>query len=100
MEQAMLAAGIPTRLSSTAGTFLCNACLYGFLDAIARRGRNALCGFLHVPYVPEQVAGLIAAARRDRRIELHQRGDLASMSLDVIVKAVEIAVAETAAVFS
>ncbi len=71
-----------------------------FLDAIARRARPALCGFLHVPYVPEQVAGLIVAARRDRRIELHQRGDLASMSLDVIVKAVEIAVAETAAVLS
>ena len=100
IEQAMLAAGIPARLSSTAGTFLCNACLYNFLDAIARRARPALCGFLHVPYVPEQVAGLIVAARRDRRIELHQRGDLASMSLDVIVKAVEIAVAETAAVLS
>jgi len=100
IEAAILAAGIPARLSSSAGTFLCNACLYSFLDAIARHGRRALCGFLHVPYVPEQVAGLIVAARRDRRIELHQRGDLASMSLDVIVKAVEIAVAETATALS
>lgn len=97
IEAAMLAAGIPARLSASAGTFLCNACLYSFLDAIARRGRRAPCGFLHVPYAPEQVADLIVAARRDRRIELHQRGDLASMSLDVIVRAVEIAVAETAA---
>jgi pyroglutamyl-peptidase len=30
IQTALLAAGIPVRLSSTAGTFLCNACLYSF----------------------------------------------------------------------
>ncbi len=95
MEQAMLAEGIPARVSATAGTFLCNACLYGFLQAAAGRPRAVACGFLHVPYMPEQVAGLIAAARRDRRLELHQRSDLASMSLERIVRAVELAIAQT-----
>jgi pyroglutamyl-peptidase len=96
IERAILDAGIPARLSATAGTFLCNACLYSFLEALAERSPAVPCGFLHVPYMPEQVAERLAAARPEHGLELHQRSDLASMSLDRMVKAVELAVAETA----
>ena len=96
IERAILDAGIPARLSATAGTFLCNACLYSFLEAAAERSPAVPCGFLHVPYMPEQVAERLAAARSEHGLELHQRSDLASMSLDRMVKAVELAVAETA----
>ncbi len=96
IERAILAAGIPVRLSATAGTFLCNACLYGFLEAAAGRPGAVPCGFLHVPYTPEQVAERLAAIRPEHGLELHQRSDLASMSLDHMVRAVELAVAETA----
>ena len=91
IEEALLDAGIPARLSSTAGTFLCNACLYSFLEESAAARRARLCGFLHLPYVPTQVAELLKAMRREGRLELHQRADLASMDLAVAVKAVRIA---------
>jgi hypothetical protein len=48
-----------------------------------------------VPYLPEQVAQLIEATKEGAKLELHQRGDVASMSLDVMVQAVELAIATT-----
>ena len=91
IEGALLDVGIPARLSSTAGTFLCNACLYSFLEESAAAPHAALCGFMHLPYLPSQVAELLKATRRDARLELHQRADLASMDLPTAVKAVQIA---------
>jgi pyroglutamyl-peptidase len=44
IERAMLAAGIPSRLSPSAGTYLCNACLYCTLEAVeAAQCRAASC---------------------------------------------------------
>jgi pyroglutamyl-peptidase len=95
IEQELLAAGIPVRLSSTAGTFLCNACLYGFLEAIERQARYIPCGFIHLPYTPEQVAQLVADIRNSQQLEQHQRADLVSMELSRTIRAVEIAIAAT-----
>jgi len=95
IEQALLAAGIPVRLSSTAGTFLCNACLYGFLEAIDRRSRYIPCGFIHLPYTPEQVAQLVADIGNGKVLEQHQRADLVSMELSRTIRAVEIAIGTT-----
>ncbi len=91
----LLAAGIPARLSSSAGNFLCNAVLYHVLTALEEVGHAVPCGFVHVPYLPRQVAELIAAEREAGRLELHQRADLASMSLDLMVEAVRVAVETT-----
>ena len=68
IERAMLAEGIPVRLSSTAGTFLCNTCLYSLLEAAEGQARHVPCGFMHVPYMPEQVGaiGRHAQAGADR----------------------------------
>lgn len=86
IERAMLAAGIPARLSPSAGTYLCNACLYCCLEAV--EPRSVPCGFLHLPCMPEQVAE--ACLEHDR-----QRAGLASMELSRIIAGVEIAVRET-----
>lgn len=95
IEEALLADGTPVRISSTAGTFLCNACLFTVLDVILTRGQRVPAGFIHVPYIPEQVARLIAATRAEAALELHQRSDVASMELSRIVRAVELAIATT-----
>jgi pyroglutamyl-peptidase len=88
IEQAMLAAGIPARLSASAGSYLCNACLYCCLEAAETRPRPLPCGFLHLPCTPEQVAE--AAVKKDDR-----HGAMASMELSRIVAGVEIALRET-----
>ena len=95
IERALLAAGIPARLSTTPGTFLCNACLYEFLTAIAARGRTTPCGFIHLPYMPSQVAEILRRMRDDKSLEKHQRADLASMDLELQQRAIEIAVETT-----
>ncbi len=100
IEHALLAAGIPARISGTAGSFLCNACLYHFLSASASRAAGQLCGFMHVPYLPSQVAELLAGTRREGRYELHQRADLASMDLGTATRATEIALGVTLAMRS
>lgn len=93
IETALLDAGIPAQLSTTAGTFLCNACLYSFLSVAAHRNLSMRCGFLHLPYLPRQVAGLLARRRTDPSPDLHRQTGLASMSLDMMVNAVELAIA-------
>jgi len=91
IEQVLLDAGIPTRVSNTAGTFLCNATMFEFLHGLEARGRVVPCGFIHVPYLPAQVADLLARNRAERRLELEQRADLASMDIEVMVRAVRLA---------
>jgi pyroglutamyl-peptidase len=88
IEDKLLAAGIPARLSMTAGAFLCNACLYMFLHALEQRALPCPCGFIHVPYTPEQVATMLRTGHGERR-------DLASMDLSRMIRAIEIAIAET-----
>ncbi len=99
IERALLDAGIPARLSSTAGTFLCNATLYSLMRILDERFPAALGGFIHLPYLPEQVAQLLADGKHDRRLELNQRSDLASMDLATQVRAVTIAMSETVGAF-
>lgn len=93
LEAALLRAGIPVRLSSTAGTFLCNATMYSVMRAAA--ADTIPCGFVHLPYLPEQVAVLLDDVRKAATTEVHQRADLASMSLATMVEAVRIVLAVT-----
>jgi pyroglutamyl-peptidase len=91
----LLAAGVPCRLSGTAGTFLCNALMYHTLRACAESRPAPLCGFIHLPYLPQQVARLIRDTAEEARLELHQRADLASMSLQTMLEGARLAI-ETA----
>jgi pyroglutamyl-peptidase len=97
IEAALLAAGIPARISNTAGTYLCNACLFTVLDHLQAVSPATPAGFIHVPYIPEQVAQILRQLRETAALELHQRGDVASMELSRIVRAVEIAIETTLA---
>ncbi len=69
--------GVPAKVSNTAGTFVCNHVLYGVLDEIAKRGLPAKAGFIHVPYLPEQIVA---------------KDSLPSMSAETIASALEAAV--------
>jgi pyroglutamyl-peptidase len=55
IAEAWAAAGIPGAISDTAGLFLCNAAMYTALHATATGGPPA--GFLHLPSLPEEIAG-------------------------------------------
>jgi pyroglutamyl-peptidase len=55
MAQAMRAAGVPTEVSNSAGTYVCNHLMYGVLHYLAASGVEARAGFIHVPYSEEQV---------------------------------------------
>jgi pyroglutamyl-peptidase len=85
---ALLAAGIPARMSMTAGTYLCNACLYHVRAAIERERRALPAGFIHLPDLPEQVAASLATSNEETCSP--------SMELSRMIRAVEIAIATTA----
>ena len=70
-------ANIPASVSNTAGTFICNHVAYGMAHLRATEYPNMRTGFIHIPFLPEQVLN---------------KAHTASMSLDTIVKALEKAI--------
>ena len=54
MVEAIREEGIPSSLSNSAGTFVCNHLMYGVLYYLDKRP-VIKAGFIHVPYIPEQV---------------------------------------------
>lgn len=50
--------GIPAKISYTAGTFVCNDVMYRLLYMIDKKYPGMKGGFIHVPYLPEQVIDL------------------------------------------
>lgn len=75
MVAAMLEGGIPAFISNSAGTFVCNHLMYNVLHHLANDQQNIPAGFIHLPYLPEQVVC---------------RPNLASMSLEAMAAGVEI----------
>ena len=67
---------LPASISNTAGTFLCNHVMYQALY-LGEKYENIRAGFIHIPYLPEQVL---------------DKKDTASMSLDDIIRALEAAI--------
>jgi pyroglutamyl-peptidase len=59
MVAAIRAAGIEAAVSYSAGTFVCNHLLYRALHLAATRYPGLRCGFVHVPWLPEQVPGRV-----------------------------------------
>lgn len=52
MVRAVCDAGLPGKISNTAGTFVCNDTLYRLLHRFAGSGTRV--GFIHVPHLPDQ----------------------------------------------
>ena len=68
MAEAIEAGGIPATVSNSAGAFVCNDTLYGILHAFA--GTEVRCGFIHVPYLPEQGEPSMALENITKALEL------------------------------
>ena len=56
LAQRMSAAGAPTAVSNTAGTYYCNESLYVVQHHLATMGFDMPSGFIHLPYLPQQIA--------------------------------------------
>ena len=48
---------VPAAVSYSAGAYVCNNVLYALLYLGEKRYKNMRCGFIHVPYFPEQIIG-------------------------------------------
>ena len=68
---------IPASVSYTAGTFVCNHVLYGVLYLIEKKYKGKKSGFIHIPFLPQQVI--------DKR-------NTPSMELNTIVKGLTAAI--------
>ena len=55
MVTAIKNAGLPASVSNTAGTFVCNHIMYQSLYLTHKEFPKAKAGFMHVPFLPEQV---------------------------------------------
>ena len=55
MTEAIKASRRPASLSNTAGTFVCNHVLYQLGYLADKSYPGLLFGFIHVPFIPEQV---------------------------------------------
>ena len=77
MAEAIQRAGVPAQVSLSAGTFVCNHVLYQVRHFLEQRVPGARSGFIHIPFLPEQVV---------------DKPGQPSMSLDLSVRAVEAAI--------
>ena len=59
MVAAIREVGVEASVSHTAGTFVCNHVFFGLRHMAETRWPSMRCGFVHIPFLPEQ-----AAARR------------------------------------
>lgn len=55
MTEGLKQRGVPASLSNTAGTFVCNHVLYQLGYLADKSYPGLLFGFIHVPFIPEQV---------------------------------------------
>jgi len=62
IARALREAGIPAEVSYSAGTYVCNSTMYHLMNLIEACSLDTLGGFVHVPYLCSQAAGLSPAA--------------------------------------
>ena len=77
MVQAIKEVGLPATVSNTAGTFVCNHLMYQALYLADKKFSHMRAGFMHIPYMTEQVIN---------------KPNTASMNLSDIVKGIEAAI--------
>ena len=77
MVQAIKEEGLPASVSNSAGTFVCNHLMYQALYLADKKFPHMRAGFMHIPYMTEQVIN---------------KPNTASMNLSDIVKGIEAAI--------
>ena len=90
IQTAIRASGRPCRQSGSAGTYLCNATTYVALHHCVQNHPDTVCGFIHLPYLPEQVSELLNEVAEEGCLEMHQRADWASMNLQDMIGSLKI----------
>jgi pyroglutamyl-peptidase len=95
IKRGLLDAKIPAQTSRTAGSFICNAWLYSILAVLAETKQSVPCGFIHLPYAPEQVAEFLDFGNADGSANTTSESAPASMNLSMTIEAVRIAMAVT-----
>ncbi|MDI6601518.1 MAG: pyroglutamyl-peptidase I [Thermoanaerobacteraceae bacterium] len=78
IAEEMVKQTVPASVSYTAGTYCCNEVFYGISHYIHTNNLNISNGFIHIPFILEQAAGVTPPRP--------------SMSLETIVKGLEIAI--------
>lgn len=68
---------IPASVSNSAGTFVCNHVTYGVCHLLATKFPGKRSGFIHIPFLPEQVI---------------DKKNMPSMSQEMMVEAIEAAI--------
>lgn len=68
---------IPSSVSNSAGTYVCNHLMYGVLNHIYKNKLNIKAGFIHIPFLLEQVLN---------------KPNVPAMTLDCMVTAIESAI--------
>ncbi len=63
LVKALTAAGVPARISESAGFFVCNSLFYRLMHEMEARYPAMIGGFVHIPCLPEQ-----AAARPEKEL--------------------------------
>jgi pyroglutamyl-peptidase len=79
---ALREAGLPSSVSQSAGTFVCNHVFYGLMHQAHEWGTTMRAGFIHIPYLPQQAAAHPGSA---------------SMKLEDMVEGLRIAIRTTLA---
>ena len=77
MVQSIKEEGLPATVSNTAGTFVCNHLMYQALYLADKKFPHMRAGFMHIPYMTEQVIN---------------KPNTASMNLTDIVRGIEAAI--------
>ena len=85
MVAAMNERGVPTKVSNTASTYLCNQIMYTALHLVQEKGLETRAGFIHVPCTP----GYVAQAA-------YPEHEWPSMSLDLMDEAIDAAITTAA----
>lgn len=78
LKEALEREGLEAELSDSAGTYVCNYVLYSLLELCRKDYPDMQGGFVHVPYIPEQLTG--------------KRQGTKSMKLGDIVRALKVIV--------
>lgn len=79
MVEAMRGAGVPAAVSNSAGTYVCNHVMYGVAHYLAQHRPGAVSGFIHIPYLPQQV--LDKPDKASMGLELALRGLTAGLEV-------------------
>lgn len=77
ITERLIGSQVPAEISNSAGTFLCNRLFYSVMHHISMEGLPIIAGFIHLPYMYEQVL---------------TRRDVPGMSRETLVEGVRLAI--------